>query len=73
MGKASEELNRTEAAGAASTLQTGSATLTVKLRNQYGREDADAQTNDKSVPKWPEWLRSNGYGLDSKGLVYKIK
>jgi hypothetical protein len=72
MPKASEVLTPAEAPSASQALQTGNAALTAKLRNEYGKANIEAQVNGDPPPKWAEWLAGNGYGLDSRGLAYKV-
>lgn len=36
---------------------------TVELRNQYNAANIEAQTSDKSIGTWPEWLKEKGFGL----------
>jgi hypothetical protein len=50
----------------------GNAGLTKKLRVEYGKYNAEAQSSGEDPKPWEEWLRPD-YGLDKRGLAYPIK
>ena len=53
-------------------MNAGNAGLTKKLRVEYGKYNADAQSSGEDPKPWEEWLRPD-YGLDKRGLAYPIK
>jgi len=70
---ASDTLEDKEKPTANKELQTGNPALTVQKRKEYGAYNVDAQVNGDKTEPWPQWLESNGYGLDKSGHVYKKK
>jgi hypothetical protein len=75
MAKASDILTKEEKGGPRASdeiMEAGSAALTKKLRIEYGKYNADAQTSGEDPQPWEEWLRPS-YALDKRGLAYPIK
>jgi hypothetical protein len=75
MAKASEMLMKEKKGGPSASeemMNAGSAGLTKKLRIEYGKYNADAQTSGEDPKPWEEWLRPD-YELDKRGLAYPVK
>lgn len=53
--------------------QVGDPVTTVKMRTKYTQYNADTQSSGQPADKWEDWLKSEGYGVDGQGQVYKKK
>jgi len=51
----------------------GSAALTTRVRNIFGKYANRVQMEGQEAAAWPDWLEQKGFGLDDKGNVFKWK
>ena len=51
----------------------GDPRLTIRLRKEYGQENAEKQEAGQDGGKWEDWLTERGYALDDFGQVYQVK
>lgn len=75
MAKASDILTKEEKGGPRASdeiMSAGSAGLTKRLRIEYGKYNAEAQSSGEDPKPWEEWL-SPDYELDKRGLAYPVK
>ena len=75
MAKASEILTKEEKDDPKASEEltgAGSASLTKKLRIDYGKYNAEAQSSGEDPKPWEEWLKPS-YALDKRGLAYPVK
>lgn len=75
MANASEMLMKHDKGGPKASdelMGTGDAALTKKLRVECGGYNMKAQETGEKPMSWGEWLQPE-YGLDKRGLAYRLK